>query len=122
MGRSAVLVVDDDDDFRALVRLHLVASGFEVVEADSGEGALELVDASPPALVLSDLRMGGVDGAEVRSRLSRSHPDLPVCVWSALPTTEPSVMRKGLKALETVIADHRSRLLDESIAKRADPA
>ena len=31
-------------------------------------------------------------------------------------------MRKGLKALETVIADHRSRLLDESIAKRADPA
>ena len=31
MGRSAVLVVDDDDDFRALVRLHLVASGFEVV-------------------------------------------------------------------------------------------
>ena len=122
MGRSAVLVVDDADDFRALVRLHLVASGFEVVEADSGEGALELVDASPPALVLSDLRMGGMDGAEVRSRLSRSPPDLPVCVWSALPTTEPSVMRKGLKARETVIADHRNRLLDESTATRADPA
>lgn len=122
MGRSAVLVVDDDDDFRALVRLHLVASGLEVVEADSGEGALELVDASPPALVLSDLRMGGMDGVEVRRRLARTHPELPVCVWSALPTTEPSVMRKGLKALETVIADHRNRLLEESTAKRADPA
>ena len=122
MGRSAVLVVDDDDDFRALVRLHLVASGLEVVEADSGEGALELVDTSPPALVLSDLRMGGMDGAEVRHRLSRTHPDLPVCVWSALPTREPSVMRKGLPALETVIAEHRARLLEERPERRADPA
>lgn len=122
MGRSAVLVVDDDDDFRALVRLHLVASGFEVEEADSGEGALELVDASPPALVLSDLRMGGMDGAEVRERLASTHPDLPVCVWSALPTREPSVMRKGLKALETVIAEHRERLLGQSAQRRADPA
>ena len=122
MGRSAVLVVDDDDDFRALVRLHLVASGFEVVEADSGEGALELVDASPPALVLSDLRMGGMDGAEVRDRLARTHPDLPVCVWSALPAREPSVMRKGLQALETVIAEQRDRLLDQGTQRRADPA
>ncbi|MBU2076178.1 MAG: response regulator [Actinobacteria bacterium] len=130
MGRSAVLVVDDDDDFRALVRLHLVASGFEVEEADSGEGALELVETSPPALVLSDLRMGGMDGAEVRERLALSHPDLPVFVWSALPTRAPSVMRKGLQALESVMAEHRETLLAqrsaqqsaERSARRADPA
>jgi|LULE01.1.fsa_nt_gb CheY-like chemotaxis protein len=110
MERSKVLVVDDDVDFRALVRLHLEASGFEVEEAGSGEGALELVATSPPALVLSDLRMDGMDGVELRERLAELHPDLPVRVWSALPSLQPSVLRKSLRSLEQVAQEHRGAI------------
>ena len=59
---SRVLVVDDDEIIRKLLRRVLERSGFAVDESDSGEGAMESIRENPPDLVLLDVVMDGIDG------------------------------------------------------------
>jgi len=69
-----VLIVDDDAASRRLLARALAASGHLCQEADSGERALTLVHEKPPAVLLLDLRMPGLDGAETL-KLLRADPD-----------------------------------------------
>jgi two-component system, OmpR family, response regulator len=64
-----VLVVEDDPDVRDLLTRRLAFLGHSVLAAASGEEALELASASPPALVVLDIRLPGIDGWEVLRRL-----------------------------------------------------
>jgi len=64
-----ILVVDDLPANRRLLEAVLVPKGYDVVSAASGEEALDLVRASPPDLVLLDVRMAGIDGYEVCRRI-----------------------------------------------------
>ena len=59
---SRILVVDDDEIIRKLLRRVLERSGFVVDEADSGEGAIECIEANEPDLILLDVVMDGIDG------------------------------------------------------------
>ena len=72
-----VLVVDDSPSTRALVRRALERDGMEVREAASGGGALAMVEADPPDIVLLDIRLPDLDGREVLARL-RQTSGLPV--------------------------------------------
>jgi CheY-like chemotaxis protein len=67
--RSTVLVVEDNEDNRALVVKVLTRHGYEVVEAVSGEQALAQVRARPPDLILMDLNLAGMSGFEATRRL-----------------------------------------------------
>jgi signal transduction histidine kinase/DNA-binding response OmpR family regulator len=69
-----VLVVDDLEDNRRLLREMFAPAGFEVREADSGAGAVLEFDRWQPDLVLMDLRMPGIDGCEATRRI-RAHPN-----------------------------------------------
>lgn len=75
-----VAVVDDSRAFRAaLAELVEAAAGFALVgEADSGEGAIRLVQERLPDMVLLDVRLGGVDGVEAAERIAAL--GLPVVV------------------------------------------
>ncbi len=57
-----ILVADDDDGVRSLLRLIFSREGFEVIEADSGEQAIARAIDSDPALILLDVMMPGMDG------------------------------------------------------------
>jgi CheY-like chemotaxis protein len=71
---ASVLIVDDDPFIRKLVSTTLEdVAGFEPAEAPSGDEALELARAAPPALVFLDIDMPGLDGYEVCRRL-RAEP------------------------------------------------
>jgi DNA-binding response OmpR family regulator len=67
--RRLVLVADDDEDIRSLVRYRLVANGFEVVTAVNGEEALRLAAERSPDLAILDVMMPRLDGFEVTRRL-----------------------------------------------------
>lgn len=82
-----VLIVDDDEVIRSLLRLTLPTEGFDLVEADSGDAALELSVEWAPALILLDWRMPGRSGAEVLPELKRRYPGTPVIVLTAEPET-----------------------------------
>lgn len=83
MTRPFVLIVDDDEVLRSLLRLTLPAEGYDVVEAATGDKALEAVTAAAPALVVLDWRMPGRSGREVLPELKRLHPNVPVIVLTA---------------------------------------
>jgi DNA-binding response OmpR family regulator len=88
-----ILVVDDDWMNRDLLQAHLEAAGYQVVTANSGQKALEIVTSSIPDLVLLDVRMHGMDGYEVCSRL-KSHEatqHVPVVIVTALDKDEDYV-------------------------------
>jgi DNA-binding response OmpR family regulator len=81
---GTVLVVDDDDAIRGVVRSVLEADGFEVVEAADGPAALLLLDAingRGPDMVVLDVMMPGIDGIEVCRRID--HERVKVVMLSA---------------------------------------
>jgi two-component system sensor histidine kinase/response regulator len=95
---TRVLIVDDEPANRALLRAYLANQGHELVEADSGQAALERAADAPPDLVLLDVLMPGLDGFEVCRRLRSAQTDgfLPIVLVSAL--TDPDSRRGGLEA------------------------
>ncbi|GAB7187294.1 response regulator transcription factor [Kitasatospora sp. Ki12] len=95
-GGGRVLVVDDDAAIRRTLERGLRLSGFTVALAEDGEAALErLVPAAPDVLVL-DVSMPGLSGAEVCRTLRARGDDIPVLMLSALD--EPADRVAGLQA------------------------
>lgn len=80
---ATIVVVDDDEQIRELLRLTLPEADFTVREASSGPETLRLIEAETPALVLLDWHMPARPGAEVLEELKRRWPDLPVVVLTA---------------------------------------
>jgi len=75
-----ILIVDDDPDLLKLLALRLKYEGHEVVQADSAEAALARLDHVMPQLLITDLRMGGLDGLALFERVQRRNPLLPVLI------------------------------------------
>lgn len=80
-----ILVADDDDGLRQLLRLILAREGYEVIEAANGEQALALAVSVNPAIILLDVMMPGMDGYDVCRRLKSDQRtgDVPVVFVSA---------------------------------------
>ena len=88
-----ILVVDDDESFRAYVREVLERAGFRVGEAGDGEQALAAVHAELPNLVVLDVLLPGVSGYEVLRRLQETvATDLPVILVSGSRTDKEDVV------------------------------
>jgi two-component system, NtrC family, response regulator GlrR len=88
---SRILIVDDDAALLRLLELRLRAEGHDVVEATSGEAALGRLDHELPELLITDLRMGGMDGLQLFEAVHRRHPLLPVLMLTAHGTIADAV-------------------------------
>jgi CheY-like chemotaxis protein len=85
-----ILVVDDDENIRQIVRILLSDEGYEVLEASNGQAALELLGGVQPELILLDLRMPVMDGWEFAQRYSLmpgKHAPIIACVAALDATT-----------------------------------
>ncbi len=96
-----VLVVDDDEMIRRLVRAVLEADAFEVAEARDGQTALQLASQTEPSVVVLDVMMPGLDGVEVCRRLD--HDKVRVVMLTARddPRLEAEARRAGADAFMT---------------------
>lgn len=83
-SRPLVLVIDDDDAIRYVLREAFSSVGFDVIEAESGLLGLDAMDQRPPSVVLLDIMMPGIDGFQVMKYLSQFGVKIPVLVMSAL--------------------------------------
>ncbi len=83
MEQATILVVDDDPDLLHLIGLRLTTAGYHVASAASGEEALGLFRAQPPRVVITDLRMEGMDGMALFEKLHAEAPSLPVIILTA---------------------------------------
>ena len=86
-----VLVIDDDASGRRLLQAALAPEGWEVATAQDGTTGLSLADSGLPDLVILDLRLPGIDGLEVLSRLRLKQPSLPVIILTAFGEVRTAV-------------------------------
>src|SRR5258708_3543764 len=95
MAKPVVLVIEDEEKQRRNVGLHLSSTGYEVKAVGTAEDGLKL--AADAELILTDLKLPGMDGLELLSRLGAQNVHVPVIVMSAFGTVEVAVeaMKKG---------------------------
>ena len=105
-----ILIVDDDASIRAMLAFVFDDAGYTVVEAADGQEALEALQTQPPALMVLDLMMPGIDGVEVLRRREREGwaPDTRILVLTAKLDTQDAVWCWELGA-------------DEYVTKPVDP-
>lgn len=84
-----ILVVDDHPSTRGFFARMLSLEGFAVREAADGAEALAAVAHARPAVVVSDVRMPGVDGAELARRLMAYEPPVPIVLTSSDHAADP---------------------------------
>ena len=95
---NLILVVDDDPLARTMLKITLRNPAFEIVEAGSGQEALDVVDSRDVALIVLDVMMPGMSGFDV-CRVLRKNPEtavLPIILYSA--KTHPRDVQNGLEA------------------------
>lgn len=95
---KTVLIVDDDPEMLKALKEGMAAYGetFTVVTAGNGEAAIDGLRYHPISLVVSDLKMPGIDGLALLQHVMEHYPDIPVIIMTAYSTTEmEELARKG---------------------------
>jgi len=94
---ETILIVDDEKNYLLVLSAVLEEEGYEVLTALSGLEALETQKSSDLDLVLTDMKMPGMDGIELLERIKAFDPDLPVIMMTAHGTVDKAVeaMQKG---------------------------
>jgi response regulator RpfG family c-di-GMP phosphodiesterase len=117
-----VLIVDDDEGIRRVLRRILELRGYQVVDADGAETALAMVVAEPDlALVISDIHMPGVDGIWLLGELRRRYPDVGVLMLTGDADLDTAVECLKIGALDylskpMIVAEVQARV-DKAIEK-----
>ncbi|MDQ3565379.1 MAG: sigma 54-interacting transcriptional regulator [Pseudomonadota bacterium] len=90
-NKARILLVDDDPGLLHLLRIRLTTTGYEVEAVASGEQALARLCVFRPQLVITDLRMEGMDGMALFALIHAQHPTLPVLILTAHGTIPDAV-------------------------------
>jgi two-component system response regulator HydG len=139
-NRQTILVVDDDDAHRTMLRTLVGGWGYDIVEADDGSTAIEKVQERPFDLILMDVRMLKVSGLEALERIKAFNPAIPVTIMTAYSSVETAIeaLKKGAydyltkpldfdklrltieRAMEHTRLREENRLLRENLGKHFD--
>lgn len=111
-GKAQILLVDDDRDLLKLISLRLSAAGYAVQTAESGAQALAQLAVARPRVVITDLRMEGMDGMALFDRIHAVMPTLPVIILTAHGTIPDAVTatRRGVFSFLTKPFDGKDLL------------
>jgi len=95
-GSETVLLVEDEESVRQLVRETLEAKGYHVLEAENGEAALQIANQHSDSIdvLITDVVMPGMSGRELSARLCASHPHTKVLYLSGY--TEDAIVHEGV--------------------------
>ena len=86
-----ILVIDDDTSLRRVLEYNLQEEGYEVQTASSGEEGLYLFGQSQPSLVITDMKMSGMDGLMVLKAIKKRSPEALVIIMTAFGTVDVAV-------------------------------
>src|SRR5215213_3785202 len=97
MAQHTILVVEDEELMRSILRRLLEDSGYDVVTADSAESALAAFGENEIAVTLTDIKMSGMDGLELLDRLKGTDSDALVVIMTAYSSVDSAIsaLRKG---------------------------
>jgi two-component system response regulator GlrR len=116
-AKAKILLIDDDPGLLRLISIRLSAAGYDVVPENSGEKALAHLSLHRPHIVVTDLRMNGMDGMAVFEAIHQRNPSLPVIILTAHGTIPDAVAatKRGVFGFLTKPFD--SKALLEQIEK-----
>ena len=97
---NTILVVDDEPNYLIVLSELLKEEGYEVITAQKGEDGLKVVQDTDLDLVITDMRMPGMDGLELLKTVKSYNKDLPVIMITAVGEVEKAVV--AMKALPGV--------------------
>lgn len=117
MSKARILAVDDQRYFRELVEGLLSDEGYEVQTASSGEEALHLFEREDFEIVLTDLVMPGIDGAELVRRLKERRPDQDIVMVTGVVDVSAAVEAMKLGATDYILKPFDRGLLLDSVDK-----
>ncbi|MCX6179399.1 MAG: sigma-54 dependent transcriptional regulator [Chlorobiales bacterium] len=89
--KAKILVIDDDTSLRRVLEYNLQEEGYEVQAAASGEEGVKLFKLLQPDLVITDMKMSGMDGLKVLNSIKESSPDTLVIIITAFGTVDVAV-------------------------------
>ncbi len=116
-----ILVIEDEEKLQRVIELHLQTSGFDVDKAASAEEALRLAEHAD--VILTDLKLPGMDGLELLSLLRRQNSQTPVIVMTAYGTVESAVEAMKAGAVDFLLKpfslDHLTTVIRKALEMRA---
>ena len=99
MSQELVLIVEDNEKNRKLIRDLLQAKGYQTIESDSAEEGLQLAEKRKPALVVMDIQLSGMDGITAMKQLKASPATATIPVMaitaSAMTHNRESMLAEG---------------------------
>ncbi len=100
MPRNKIWVIDDDRAMRWVLEKTFKEEGFEVTSFEEAQSALNQLKLDTPDVILSDIRMPGIDGLSFLAQVKNTHPDLPVIIMTAHSDLESAVSSYQTGAFE----------------------
>ena len=120
--RERILLVDDDEDIKTIIKDRFEKLGYNVLTAGNGQDALRIIDMQDPDAVILDLQMPRMDGMEVIRRL-KDNSQLPVIVLTAFGTIRKAVEAMKAGAFDFVTKpfshDHLEMVIKKALDYRA---
>ncbi|MCX5713542.1 MAG: response regulator [Candidatus Omnitrophica bacterium] len=83
MPNLKILLVDDEEDFRKILGVRLKGWGYDVIEADSGKVAIDMVVHQEPNIIILDFLMPDMDGAATLKEIRKFNSKIPVIMFTA---------------------------------------
>jgi len=105
-----VLLIDDEEGIRRVMRINLEDAGYEVATAENGEVGLGLCESFDPQVVITDIRMPGMNGIEVLEAVKSRFPRMEVIVVTAF-----GEMELAISALQLDASDFVTKPVDDSV-------
>ena len=99
---AQILVIDDDDQFRVMLKQMLTRNGYEVLEAPNGHEGLKLYREKKPELVITDIIMPEKEGIELIIELKREYPEVKVIAMSGGGRVKPDSYLDTAKILGAI--------------------
>ena len=100
MSQETIWVIDDDRAMRWVLEKTFKAEGLKVITFEEGQSALDRLDIESPDVIVTDIRMPGMDGLTFLGRVKSTHPDLPVIIMTAHSDLESAVSSYQTGAFE----------------------
>lgn len=105
-----ILLVDDEEGIRTVLKISLEDKGYEVHVAESGQKALEVLEQIEPPIVLTDIKMPGMDGVELLQKIKEKRPDTQVIM-----ITGHGDMDLAIQSLKYDATDFVTKPIDDEV-------
>lgn len=117
---ETVLVVDDERNYLLVLEELLMEEGYQVLTADNGRGALEIARGQELDVVISDIKMPGMDGMTLLEKFHEQNPDLPVIMMTAYGSMEKAMEATRRGAFDYIFKPFKNEQLKFTVRKAVD--